>query len=74
MWYGILAPKGTPADFVARVNAELKSILDSAEVRSAFETQGMTPQHSGADDFRRLIEKDAARWEKVIKTQGIRAD
>ena len=74
MWYGILAPKGTPPEFVARVNAELKSILDSAEVRRAFETQGMTPQHSGSDEFRRLIEQDAARWAKVIKTQGIRAD
>lgn len=74
MWYGIFAPRGTPAEFVARVNGELKAILDLPEVRTAFETQGMTPQHSGVDEFRRLVEADAARWDKVIKAQGIRAD
>jgi len=74
MWYGILAPKGTPPEFVARVNAELKSILELPEIRSAFETQGMTPQHSSAEEFRKLMEVDALRWDKVIKAQAIRAD
>ena len=74
MWYGILAPKGTPADLVARRNSELARILERPELRASFETQGMTPAHSSPDAFGRLIERDAQRWETVIRARGIRAD
>lgn len=71
MWYGIFAPAGTPADLVARLNRELKDILALPEVRTAFETQGMDPASSSPDEFRRLVEQDAARWAALIKSQGI---
>ena len=74
MWYGVLAPKGTPKDVTDRLNQELKAILALPEVKAAFETQGMTPAHSSADEFRALIEKDATRWSRVIKAQSISAD
>lgn len=74
MWYGVLAPKGTPPAFVERINRELSSILALPDVRAAFETQGMTPAHSGAPAFATLIEQDAARWAQVIKAQNITAD
>jgi len=74
MWYGVLAPKGTPKPLVDRLNSELKSILALPEVRTAFETQGMTPAHSSAQEFAALIERDAARWSQVIKAQRISAD
>jgi len=74
MWYGILAPKGTPEDFKARVNRELKDILALPDVRAALETQGMTPAHSSASEFATLMERDAMRWADVIRSQNIRAD
>jgi len=74
MWYGILAPKGTPKEFVARLNAELASILTLPEVGSAFQTQGMVPTHSTPEAFRALMAKDAQRWADVIKTQHITAE
>ena len=74
MWYGVLAPKGTPKPLVDRLNSELKSILALPEVRTAFETQGMTPAHSSAQEFGMLIERDATRWAQVIKAQHISAD
>jgi tripartite-type tricarboxylate transporter receptor subunit TctC len=74
MWYGVLAPKGTPTPLLDRLNGELKSILALPEVRTAFETQGMTPAHSSAQEFSALIERDSARWAQVIKAQHIRAD
>jgi tripartite-type tricarboxylate transporter receptor subunit TctC len=74
MWYGILAPKGTPKDFVARLNAELASILALPEVGSAFQTQGMVPTHSTPEAFRTLMAKDAQRWAEVIRTQHITAE
>ncbi|TFZ00517.1 tripartite tricarboxylate transporter substrate binding protein [Ramlibacter henchirensis] len=74
MWYGIFAPPGTPADFVARLNRELKDILSLPEVRTAFETQGMDPASSTPEEFRRLVEQDAERWARLIKTQNITAE
>jgi tripartite-type tricarboxylate transporter receptor subunit TctC len=74
MWYGIFAPPGTAPDFVARLNRELKEILAAPEVRTAFETQGMDPATSSPDEFRRLVEQDADRWARLIKSQGISAE
>jgi tripartite-type tricarboxylate transporter receptor subunit TctC len=74
MWYGILAPKGTPADVVARLNAALASILALPEVGAAFQTQGMVPTHSTPEAFRALMAKDAQRWADVIKSQHITAE
>ncbi len=74
MWYGVLAPHGTPKAFTERLNQELKVILALPEVKAAFETQGMTPAHSSAEEFRALIDKDAARWAQVIQAQSIKAD
>lgn len=74
MWYGILAPKGLPKEQVERLNQDLKIILQSSELKTAFETQGMTPAHSTPAEFRDLISRDAQRWEQVIRSQKITAD
>jgi tripartite-type tricarboxylate transporter receptor subunit TctC len=74
MWYGILAPKGTPAAVVERLNRELRDILARPDVKTAFETQGMQPTHSTPADFRRRIEADARRWADLIAAQGIKAE
>jgi tripartite-type tricarboxylate transporter receptor subunit TctC len=74
MWYGVFAPAGTAPEFVTRLNRELKEILATPEVRTAFETQGMDPAASSPEEFRRLVEQDAERWAQLIKAQNIRAD
>lgn len=74
MWYGIMAPKGTPPETVAALNAHLKEILELPEIRSAFESQGMTPAHSSPQEFDELVRRDAQRWAELIQQQGIRAE
>lgn len=74
MWYGIFAPPGTPPELVGRLNRELKEILAGADVRAAFETQGMDPATSTPEEFRQLVERDAQRWAQLIKAQNIKAD
>ncbi len=74
MWFGMLGPRGLPREFVERINQELKTILQAPEIRTAFETQGMTPAHSSPEQFRSLIERDATRWAQVIQAQRIVAD
>ena len=46
MWYGLFAPKGTPADIVERLNREVGAILTAPEARAAFEAQGLMPTSS----------------------------
>ncbi len=74
MWYGILAPKGTPAAMVDSLNAMLARILAEADVKTAFETQGMVPATSTPAQFAQIIQRDALRWAQVIREQKISAD
>lgn len=74
MWYGVLAPAGTPAIYIERLNTELRDVLAQPAIAKAFETQGMTPVHSKPDAFRQLMASDAKRWADLIKAQGITAE
>lgn len=74
MWYGIFAPPGTPPEQVQKLNQELKDILAAPEVRTAFQSQGMDPASSSADEFRRLVARDADRWARVVRTANIKAE
>lgn len=73
MWYDFLAPKGTPAAIIAQLNTELRAILALAEVRSAFEKQGLDAASSSSAEMSALMEKDYARWAAVIKKNNISA-
>jgi tripartite-type tricarboxylate transporter receptor subunit TctC len=74
MWFGIFAPPGTPPAEVQKLNQELRDILASPEVRTAFSTQGMDPASSSPEEFRRLVASDADRWAGLIRSAKIKAD
>ena len=74
MWYGVLAPAGTPRPDIDRLNAALREILATPAVASAFETQGMTPASSTPEAFKQIMVADAKRWADLIKAQGITAE
>lgn len=74
MWYGVLAPAGTPRALIDQLNKELRDILAQPAIATAFETQGMTPAHSTPEAFQQLMATDAQRWAGLIKAQGITAD
>ncbi|HYE39893.1 MAG TPA: tripartite tricarboxylate transporter substrate binding protein, partial [Ramlibacter sp.] len=59
MWYGIFAPPGTSPEVAAQLNRELKDILATPEVRTAFQTQGMDPAWGSPEAFRTLVATDA---------------
>ncbi|MDM0025511.1 tripartite tricarboxylate transporter substrate binding protein [Variovorax saccharolyticus] len=74
MWYGVLAPAGTPRPYIERLNKELREILAQPAIAKAFETQGMTPAHSTPEAFQQMLAADAKRWADLIKAQGITAE
>jgi len=74
MWYGVFAPPGTPPDQVLKLNHELKDILATPEVRTAFQAQGMDPATDTPEQFHQLVARDADRWAAVIRKGNIKAD
>lgn len=74
MWYGVLAPKGTPSAVVDRLNKEIGAVLKQPEVTAAFESQGMVPASSAPGEFKELMAKDAQRWAGVVQRGGITAE
>lgn len=74
MWYAFLAPKGTPAPIIARLNTELRAILAQTEVKNAFEKQGLYAASNSSAEMSALMQKDYARWALIIKKNNISAD
>jgi len=74
MWYGLLAPAGTPKEIIAQINADVTAVLAMPDVRDTLTRQGLEPAPSSPEQFGALIRTDIAKWAKVIKDAGISAD
>jgi tripartite-type tricarboxylate transporter receptor subunit TctC len=74
IWFGLVAPKGTPADVIAKLHAQLDNILASADVNSRLATLGAEPLPGTPQAFAAMIRQDTAKWSKVIKTSGATID
>ena len=70
-WWGILAPAGTPAPIVDRLNKEIKTILASDEVKKLFLNEGAEVDYLGPAEFGPFIEREIAKWGKVVKEANI---
>lgn len=71
-WYGVLAPRGTPAGIITRLNAEIGAIMTSPEMKNWLEKDGAEPVESTPAEFGHYIAAELAKWRKVIKDAGIR--
>ena len=74
IWLGIVAPVGTPAPIVERLNAEVRKITSSAEVKETWGKQGATPLVMTPAEFTQYLRGDIAKWAKVIAQAGIKLD
>ncbi len=74
LWYGILAPAGTPADVAARYNATVNDILKSPEVVEKLAKQGLSVVGGTPERFAEFIAKDIAKWQGVVKEAGLSAE
>jgi tripartite-type tricarboxylate transporter receptor subunit TctC len=73
-WYGIFAPAGTPTPILARLNAEIVRILAAPELTQRFQSQGGDPASSTPQELAAYMREEAARWDRVIRTAGIRIE
>jgi tripartite-type tricarboxylate transporter receptor subunit TctC len=74
LWYGIVAPAGTPQPIVQRLNAELVKILDAPDVRKSFADQGADAKGGTPEEFAQFMRAESARWRTVVQQAGIKQD
>lgn len=73
-WYGILAPTGTPAVIVDKLNAAIKTALADKDVQEKLLKQGCEAMQNTPKQFAKLLKDDLASWEKIVKESGARVD
>ncbi|MCC6531062.1 MAG: tripartite tricarboxylate transporter substrate binding protein [Burkholderiales bacterium] len=74
MWFGLLAPKGTPPDIVTRLHTEVAKLGASADYRSQLDKLGFEPLSSEPDQFAAFLKTELERWGQVIKTAGVKSE
>lgn len=70
-WGGVVAPKGTPPEVVTTLNAAIQKALQAPEVRTGLATLGAEPATGSPQEFKQLIDRETAKWKKIIDTAGI---
>jgi tripartite-type tricarboxylate transporter receptor subunit TctC len=71
LWYGILAPAGTPAEIVARYNSTINEILRAPQVVEKLAGQGLVVAGGSPQRFAEFIAADIPKWQRVVKEAGI---
>ena len=74
IWLGLMAPKGTPPAVIAKLNAEVAKITGNPEVRRAWTAQGTTAMTMGVDEFTKYMNDDIAKWARIVKFSGAKAE
>jgi len=73
-WYGLLAPAGTPAGVVARLNSEVNALLGEPDLRELLAKQGMSAAGGPPERLGDLVKRELARWSRVVAAAGIKPD
>ena len=74
IWLGVMAPAGTPAAIVSRLNAEITKVTGSAATAAAWDKQGALALKMSVAEFDQYLRKDIAKWAQVVKVSGARQD
>jgi tripartite-type tricarboxylate transporter receptor subunit TctC len=73
-WIGMMAPAGTPRPIVERLNVEINKVLRRPDIDSSWRKQGADPIVMSTTEFHELLRMEIERWERVIKTNGIKGE
>jgi tripartite-type tricarboxylate transporter receptor subunit TctC len=72
-WNGVVAPKGTPADVIEKLNGAINAALADATIKARLADLGATTMPGSSADFGKFLADETAKWAKVIKFAGIKA-
>jgi tripartite-type tricarboxylate transporter receptor subunit TctC len=73
-WYGVLAPRGTPAEIVTRLNADMRTLLGEDEIKKRLFQQGVEPKPSTPEEFGDFIKAELPKWAKVVAVSGAKIE
>lgn len=73
-WFGLLAPAGTPAAVVQKVQRDVAKVMGETEVKARLYVQGLSPVVSSSAEFTRQIDQELTRWAKVVAARKLQAN
>lgn len=73
-WYGVLAPAKTPRPIIMRLNSEITKVLAMPDVKNFLFNQGLDPAPGTPEKFGAYIKSETAKWAKVVKASGAKAN
>jgi tripartite-type tricarboxylate transporter receptor subunit TctC len=71
-WYGIGAPRSTPAAIIAKLDQEIAAVISDEKIKARFVNLGIDPMFMAAAEFAKFIVDEAEKWGKVVKFAGIK--
>jgi tripartite-type tricarboxylate transporter receptor subunit TctC len=74
IWLGLMAPKNTPPQIVARLNAEVVKIVSNPDVAKAWKAQGAMPMTMNVAEFTRYLDADIVKWAHIVKVSGAKPE
>ena len=74
VWLGLVAPRGTPAPIIDKLQGETAKILNDPGVKARADAVGLYPASSTPAEFSAFIRSEAARWQPVVKKSGLHFD
>ena len=74
LWYGLLAPAGTPPAAITKLNSAVMKALESPEVRERLQAQGAEPMPGTPEAFAGFIRDEMAKWAPVVRQAGVKLD
>ena len=72
VWYGVLAPKATPPEQVARLRAEVRKVLALASTKDALDAMGMDLYDIPLEQFDTVMKSDRDKYTRIIKTANVK--
>ena len=73
-WYGVMAPAGTPAEIIARLNETIGKVVNTPEMKALLNQGGLEPQTNTPREFATFVKQQLERSRRLIKLAGITAD
>jgi tripartite-type tricarboxylate transporter receptor subunit TctC len=74
VWFGLFAPAKTPRAIIMKINKEVVAALELPEAKAALLAQGAESAPTSPEDFDKFVKSEIAKWGKVIKAAGIKAN
>ncbi len=74
LWYGLMAPAGTPDNIINKLNLEINKILQSPDINERFFAQGIEPMLGSPEQAASFIRQESDRWKPIVKKVGVKID